>query len=71
MPSTIASTSTDVTTGAAPKPMARNVAISRARLATALYMVFSAATMAPSPIMIARTQPAVVTILRNNSCCSA
>ena len=48
---TSASVITDRTTGPAPKPRARKVAISRARLATAAYIVLRAPNMAPMAMM--------------------
>ncbi len=44
---TSASIITESTTGMPPKPIARRVAISRARLSTAEYMVLSAPNTAP------------------------
>ena len=54
---TSASTSTDTTTPLAPKPIARSVAISRARALTAEYIVFSAAKIAPSPMKMPTATP--------------
>jgi hypothetical protein len=51
------SSNTEHTTGVAPKPSARNVAISRTRDATALYMVFNAPRSAPSAIIDAMAVP--------------
>ncbi len=46
-----ASTNTEMTTGMAPKPSARNVAISRDRALTAEYIVLSAPNNAPTAMM--------------------
>ena len=46
-----------MTTGAAPKPSARKVAISRVRAETAEYIVLSAANTAPTPISTAMVVP--------------
>ena len=54
------SINTEQTTGAAPKPSARSVAISRPRAATALYIVLSAPNNAPNAIIRATTVPSVV-----------
>ena len=48
--STNDSTNTDTTTAVPPKPIARNVAISRARASTAEYIVFSAPKTTPTAI---------------------
>ncbi len=45
--SSMVSISTETITGTPRKPMARSVAISRARVATAAYMVLSAPNTAP------------------------
>ena len=47
------------TTGPAPNPSARKVAISRVRAETALYIVFSAPKIAPSAIIAAMKKPIV------------
>ncbi len=44
------STITEITTAVPPKPMARRVAISRARASTAEYMVLTAPNTAPTAI---------------------
>ncbi len=54
------SDSTETTTGPAPNPSARSVAISRVRAATALYIVLSAPNNAPSAIRLAMKTPMVV-----------
>src|SRR5436190_22899552 len=59
--STSDSSSTENTTGAAWKPMARRVAISRVREETAEYMVLSAPNTAPKPIINAMMVPRPVT----------
>jgi hypothetical protein len=46
-----ASTNTEITTGVAPKPSARNVAISFPRVLTAVYIVLSAPNSAPTAMM--------------------
>ena len=53
--STIASRSTEKTTGVALKPIARRVAISTVLTLTAVYIVFSAANSAPIAMMVATT----------------
>ena len=65
-PRIIASTSTEITTGPAPNPMARSVAISRTRLATALSSVFSAANNAARPMMMAIHRPMLLMIVRHD-----
>ena len=55
--SAIASTITETTTGTLPKPRARKVAISTVRVATAEYIVFSAANKAPMAMMTAMAKP--------------
>ena len=57
MASATASIITEITTGALPKPSARKVAISTVRVATAEYMVLSAANSAPMAMMIAMATP--------------
>ena len=52
-----ASTMNDSTTEPPPKPSARRVAISRARAATAEYIVFSAPKTAPMAITKATRKP--------------
>ena len=49
--STCASTITDTTTGNAPNPIARSVAISTVRVLTAEYIVLSAPNSAPTAMM--------------------
>ena len=51
--------------------MARSVAISRTRLATALYSVFSAANNAATPIMMASAQPTLLMMVDMSFCWSA
>jgi hypothetical protein len=46
-------------TGTPRKPMARSVAISRVRAATAAYIVLSAPNMAPIAMMIATVVPSM------------
>ena len=62
--SSTASTSTDKTTGMLPNPSARNVAISRVRLATAVYIVMTAPNAAPTPI----STPIIIPIVRMIIC---
>ena len=54
------SSMSETTTGPPPKPSARNVAISRVRAATALYIVFNAPNTAPTAIKNAIRKPRVV-----------
>ena len=61
--STCASTITDTTTGNAPKPIARSVAISTVRVLTAEYIVFSAPNSAPTAMM----PPTVVATISSNA----
>ena len=49
--SSSASASTDITIAVEPKPIARNVAISRRRALTAEYIVLSALKIAPTAMM--------------------
>ena len=60
---------TDTTTGAPEKPMARSVAISRARVDTAAYMVLSAPNTAPTAMIPATTRPRMrIRRLRRSPC---
>ena len=52
-------------TGSPEKPMARKVAISLPRAATAAYMLLSAANTAPSPMMRVTTPARNPIVLRN------
>ena len=52
-----ASKTNDITTLPVPKPSARMAAISRARSATAEYIVFSAPKTAPMPMTAATMEP--------------
>ena len=60
---------TDTTTGAPPKPIARSVAISRARVPTAAYIVLSAAKVAPSAMMKVTTPASAPMVCRNCLVC--
>ena len=62
-----ASITNETTTLPAPNPMARMVAISRARSVTAEYMVLSAPKIAPIPITTATMLPS--TVMSMVSCC--
>ena len=66
-PSTIDSASTDTSTEPVLKPSARSVAISRARVATAVYIVRIAPNTAPMPISPAMPKP-IVRISRVSAC---
>ena len=68
--STIASIITDTSTGNAPKPIARSVAISRVRVATAAYIVLSAAKIAPRPMMKVTTPASTLIMPRNCPVCA-
>ena len=70
MPSTMASTITETSTGRRPNPSARSVAISSVRDDTAEYMALMAPRMAPRPISNAMTPPAMETNMDNNSVCA-
>ena len=58
-PSTSDSASTDTSTDMVSNPSARSVAISRARVATAVYIVRIAPKTAPMPISAAMPNPIV------------
>ncbi|MNN94172.1 hypothetical protein D3C81_2127500 [compost metagenome] len=60
---------TAVTTGRPRKPIARIVAISRARVATAAYMVLSAPNTAPTAMMVPITLPRMSISLVNPPPC--
>jgi hypothetical protein len=60
-----------MTTGVAPKPSARSVAISCVRDATAEYIVLTAPKIAPSPISTAMPTPIVrITVCSTCDCCA-
>jgi len=63
--STSASSTTDNSTGHAPKPMARSVAISIPRAATAENMLLSAPNIAPIAMMTATVLPTMLMTLVN------
>ena len=60
---------TAITTGVPRKPMARMVAISRARPATAAYMVFNAPNTAPMAMMVPMTVPRILISLASPADC--
>ena len=66
-PSASDSASTETSTGIVLNPSARSVAISRARVATAVYIVRMAPKTAPIPIRAAMPKP-IVRISRVIAC---
>ena len=63
--SSSASIITDTSTGRPPKPIARKVAISLLRVATAAYMLLRAAKIAPSAMMAVTTLASTPMVWRN------
>src|SRR5262249_57991846 len=66
-----ASIITDATTGRPPKPMARSVAISTWRLATAEYMQLSAPKVAPTAMNPATVYPSTLMSPESTEACLA
>ena len=69
MASATDSAMTETTTGPLENPSARRVAISRVRLATAVYMVLMAPNTAPMPIRNAMTEAMPVMMAVTASVC--
>ncbi len=67
--SSMVSSITAVTTGSPRKPIARMVAISRARVATAAYMVLSAPNTAPMAMIAPITVPRMLISVFNPPPC--